>query len=153
LEELWVAEAAARGNPEAIRELADFASAFEQQVEPRHKPYLEELVRTLQHDAETASRSRIATPAGVAEPPRTARVVLWTFLVLGVGGALVGGVIGLVLGSSSCSGEDMLCFSRGDTALAGVIIFGSAGTAIALVGLLAWLLIRVATQPPSSRDS
>jgi hypothetical protein len=152
LDELWKAEAIARGNSEAIRELSNFASAFEQQVTPRQKPYLEELTRTLQHDAETLSRPQTATKTAVPAPRDPIRVVLWTFLVLGGGGALVGGVIGFALGSS-CSSEDMICFSRSDTTFAGVIIFGLAGVGIAIVGLLVWLLVRVATRRGSSANS
>jgi hypothetical protein len=153
LDELWKAEALVRGNPEGIRELSNFASAFEQQVAPRQKPYLEELARTLRHDAETASRPRTTTTAAVADPRDPIKVVLWTFLALGGGGAVIGGIIGFVLGSSSCSSEDMICFSRGDTTIAGVIIFGLAGVGIALVGLLAWLLVRVAARHGSRADS
>jgi hypothetical protein len=91
--------------------------------------------------------------AAVADPRDPTRVVLWTFLALGGGGALLGGVLGFALGSSSCSSEDMICFSRGDTTFAGAIIFGLAGVGIALVGLLAWLLVRVATRRGSSGKS
>ena len=140
LDALWRAEAIARGKPEAIRELTSFASRFEPQFEPRQKAHLEELARTLQHDAEAASRPpQVALPAEVDEADPV-RVVLWTFLALCGGGALLGGVLGFV-GSSSCSG-DMLCFSRGDTTIAGALIFGLAGAGIALVGLLVWLVLR-----------
>src|SRR5438270_3431429 len=62
LQELWNAEAHARGNADAIREMLDFTTAFEQRVEPRQKSRLTDLVATLEHDAEQASRSPIAAP-------------------------------------------------------------------------------------------
>jgi hypothetical protein len=62
-QELWNAEALARGNEDAIRKLLDFTTAFEQQVEPRLKPRLADLVVALEHYAGSASRSRVAPQA------------------------------------------------------------------------------------------
>jgi hypothetical protein len=51
LDELWEAEALARGTADAIRKLLSFTSAFAQQVEPRKRSRLADLVAVLEHDA------------------------------------------------------------------------------------------------------
>jgi hypothetical protein len=63
IDELWEAEAFARGRADAIREVLDFSSGFEWRVEPEQASRLVELVAALEHDAEEASPRLPAPPA------------------------------------------------------------------------------------------
>lgn len=56
MEELWRAETLARGNPEAIHEVLEFAEAFDERVELQQKSWLADLVAALEYDAKAASR-------------------------------------------------------------------------------------------------
>jgi hypothetical protein len=110
------------------------------------------LVAALEHDAKMASRPQMAMPSE-ADAPGWARVGLWALLVLGGGGAVICGVLGFASGSSSCSSQDIVCFSRGDLAFVGAVVFGLAGAGIFLVGSLVWLLVRMARRHRSRAAS
>jgi hypothetical protein len=134
LDELWEAEALARGRADAIREMLDFTSAFEQRVEPRQKSRLADLVAALQHDAEMASRAPVAARA-VPESTQTERSGTAFYLRLFLSLVLAAGVAALILlywlvsaTTCPCSKQDFLCIF-GDPATSG------AGAHLAGVGM------------------
>ena len=86
LDELWVAEAHARGNEAALREMIEFTLALEQQAPPKLRVALETLVSTLRHDLAQAGQSPVM-PAGAAETTDSGSIF---------GMAIFGGILGAV---------------------------------------------------------
>jgi hypothetical protein len=94
LDELWDAEALARGNADSLRQMSDFATPLQQRLEPRQASRLAELVEVLQHDIETASepvRSIESRPESLAKGVGVA--LLWA-MCGGFAGAIIGGIVG-----------------------------------------------------------
>lgn len=157
LDELWEAEAQARGNGNAIHELIDFTTALEDRVERRQSSRLAELVATLEHGAKQASLVPVTTAAdepnqGRRRWPGGFRGVLLAVLVLGGVGVVLGAVIGAAAGS--CDPNKDICIgSQGDWAAIGAIFLGLAGAGIALLGSLLWLLGRMTARHRSGADS
>jgi hypothetical protein len=56
LAQLWVGEAEARGDSDAIREVLAAAAAFEKRVSPRRRAELGELVEALHRDMHSLNR-------------------------------------------------------------------------------------------------
>src|SRR5215831_10624777 len=54
VQELWLAEALARGDEDAIREMLELTRGLEQRIEPKQESRLAELVVVLERDAGSA---------------------------------------------------------------------------------------------------
>jgi hypothetical protein len=160
LNELWEAEALARGNADVLREILDFvaatgfggASGDSGQPLSRDSAELAELVATLQHDLERASRMRSAAKP-VGRWPRGFSAAMWAILGLGGLGVIVGTIIGNAV-SESCDPNKDLCLPQGLAVTFYAFLFGVGGLAIGLTGsLLVWLLGRMAARHQSRADS
>ena len=155
LQELWFAEAQARGDGAAIRELINFTTQFEERIEPKRKPRLAELVAALEHDAKVATRSLVASHA-VTQCAQTGRSGAAFYLGLALSVVLAAGASGLILlfwvfqmsDPCSCSGQDFCFFGNPatggvDAHLAGAgwglgLLFGGVGFLI----LATYLVVR-----------
>jgi hypothetical protein len=94
LDELWQAEAPARGDVGSLQQMSEFVASLQQQLGPKQASRLAELADVLQHDIETALR-----PRGTADsPPKSlakglAMALLWATFG-GFAGAIIGGIVG-----------------------------------------------------------
>jgi hypothetical protein len=169
LNELWEAEALARGNADALREILDFVAASSfggsvgatggwRQPLSRESAELAELLATLEQDAKQAAiMTSAAESAGHWWPrerwwPPGLPGALLAIFVLGVLGVAVGVVIGLVT-TAPCNSQDFICFSPGETAFIFAIVFGLGGAGLGIVGSLLWVLGRKAARHWSCADS
>jgi hypothetical protein len=138
LHQLWFAEALARGNAGALREVLNVATAFGEGVEPRRKSDLTELLEVLQHDIVSAIPHAVA-PRARAETDAisTTKYVLWLIALAVVGFAIW--VIYAVTASPffpNCGNPNEIL---GGVYSGGAASSGSLVTAVFL-GVLLWLV-------------
>jgi hypothetical protein len=108
LDQLWQAEALARGDPEAIHKLLESTRAFEGRVEPRQSPRLVELVAALEHDARHATESSpLPPPLGerARERAQYLGLVFSSLLAAGLGAAIFIGWAFHVSDPCPCTGD------------------------------------------------
>jgi hypothetical protein len=156
LDELWQAEALARGNAQELRQMLDFiaASGFAASIgasgdwrQPlsRESAELAEVVATLEHDVEQLSLARSAAESvGHYWPPSGFSAALLAIFALGGIGAILGVIIGAA-DASSCNPNRDICFGAGFEATYLALLLGIGGALAGLVGsLLVWLFGRIA---------
>jgi hypothetical protein len=143
LQELWFAEAQARGNADAVRRLIDFTALFEQRAEPMLRSRLADLVAALEHDAKIAHdqgaasaalcQTRVGAPDGDSgRPPGQ--------LALSVLSSLVASAVGLALLVSASSG--LMCSTIAVPSGANIETGGVIALLAGLAGLLAAIGVR-----------
>lgn len=135
IDELWEAEAQARGSEAATHELIDFTIAFERRIGPKQRANLVELLAALEHDAEdawpTAPEPTAPTTASSRPPGQ---------LALSVVSIIVASVVGVALLFASTS--DFMCSTVARSSGEDV---ANAGT-IALLGGIASLIAAIAVR-------
>jgi hypothetical protein len=154
LDEMWKAEALARGNPEAIRELSDFTTAFAMEVGPSQTSALADLIDALENDAKQ-TRAPGARPSATGHRSTLAGLGILVLVCVGVvAGAAVGFAVGLRLDNPD-SGGSLLDLELGASlgAAVGMLV---GGIALPLVALLLARMFRAgrnrAPSGPSRRE-
>jgi len=109
LDQLWEAEAIARGDADSLRQASDVVATLRQQFGSRQASELAQLIEVLQHDLEVASRTT---------PPRSDFVVATTLgsvakglgiaFLWAMGGGIAGALIGGVVGRATENPNEML---------------------------------------------
>jgi hypothetical protein len=131
LDELWRDEALARGDAGSLRQIDDFATSLQQQLEPKQASRLAELTDVLQHDIEMAVRS----PGATDSPPRSLARGLGVAFLWAISGGFAGAVIGGVVGRLTENPNEMLASL--DPAVGAVIGF-PIGVLVGLVLYMVW---------------
>jgi hypothetical protein len=157
IQELWYAEALARGDAEAIRELLHVTHAMQQCIEPKQNSRLAELVAALEHNAKAATRWPVGTPPALAEAEPMGRPAFYLGLALSLLlAAGIGAVILFFWGfhlSNPCPCTGGFCM-LGNPATGGADAHLSGGGAgigmlcggVGVLGLLAFLVARFRTR-------
>jgi hypothetical protein len=119
-DQLWHAEALARGDAEAIRRLLERARAYDARVEPRQKIRLVELLAALEHHPRHATEAApLPPPLAESTPASGFYLGLILSLLLAAGASAVILFIWLISATTvPCSPHDFICIF-GDDATSG----------------------------------
>lgn len=146
LDQLWAAEALARGDADSLRRTSDVAAALREPFGSGHTSQLAQLIEVLRHDIAVASGAT-ASRAGFAVPLTLGAVAkgLGTAILWAMGGGLAGVIIGAIVGRLTENPNEILASLD---PVFGAMVGFPIGALVGLVLWGIWASPRTPTQPP-----